>query len=66
MNILFYLFIFLLDFFYCNEHVLASYLVWRGWLTESVNLVDGKYVQGLICNYSLLQGSSMNFLNHME
>jgi hypothetical protein len=29
-------------------------------------LVDEKPVQGLICNYSLLQVPSMNFLNYKE
>jgi hypothetical protein len=33
---------------------------------ESVNLVDRKRVQGLICNYSLPQGSFMNFLYHKK
>jgi hypothetical protein len=28
---------------------------------ESVNLVDGKRVQGLICNYNLPQEPSINF-----
>jgi hypothetical protein len=28
---------------------------------DSINLVDGKQVQGIICNYSLPQGPSMKF-----
>jgi hypothetical protein len=33
---------------------------------ESVNLVDEKRLQGVIRNYSLLQGPSMNFLYYMN
>jgi hypothetical protein len=28
---------------------------------DSINLVDGKQVKGIICNYSLPQGPSMKF-----
>jgi hypothetical protein len=35
-------------------------------LTDSVNLVDEKQIQEVICNYSLSQGPSMNFLYHID
>jgi hypothetical protein len=33
---------------------------------DSVNLLDEKHFQGVIRNYSLPQGPSVNFLYHME
>jgi hypothetical protein len=46
--------------------VSASYWMWRYWLTESINLLDGKLVHGVIRNYCLPRWPPINFLNHME
>jgi hypothetical protein len=46
---------FLFIFFYCDRHISIFYWVWRGKLTESVNLVNEKWVQEVIHNYSLPQ-----------
>jgi hypothetical protein len=49
-----------------NSETTSKYHLHCNPLTNSVNLVDGKRVHRVICNYILPQGSSMNFLYYIE